>query len=1288
MVENNQFTGEFPALANLINLSELTVGGNAGLCRGNNIDYAGRAEVEALPFCEFSCSNVTEIPQSECEVLVNIYDDLGGDNWTNNVGWKQTNNPCTSWYNLGCKNGHVTDIALESNNLSGVIPDLIALTELETLPIGNNPNITGAIPEIGSLTKLYHFSIGNTGISGSIPSSILGATSLRELGLSDNPNLTGELPDFSQLPNLRELNLGGSGFTGAILSLPSNLTLFNVTGTDLCRDLSTDYGSYSQVNDLPICDFSCADVTQIPVNQCEALVDFYHSTNGDSWARSENWLETGTPCDWYGITCESGLLKGINLDNNNLTGTVSDLSGLTDLTGLYLHINKLTGNLPDWSQLVNLQTIYLQTNQFTGGIPSFSGLNKLSTIILYQNNLTGTVPDVSHLVYLVNFQMQTNELSGVLPEIKNLKHLIHFNVENNHFTGEIPDITGLTKLTTFRVAANLLTGSLPVLDDFSQLVTFSVNTNQLTGTIPEFGNVPKLDAYIVSNNNLIGSLPDSLRNLPSLTLLNVALNKLTGDISIISDLESIEVINLEHNHFEGELPSFSKLKWLEDIVLNGNNLTGGIPEINHLVHAWRLFLGVNYFEGVIPPMDQLELVTALNLNSKTNGICYSPNINYGKHAADIQQRYPQCSEEQLTAITCDDITEIPQDECQALEAIYTNTNGNDWTNNDWFKSKYPCNWHGVSCENGRVTAIDLDNNNLVGELPDELEVLTEMGVLSASGNKLEGDIPNLNALANLEKLDLSNNKLTSNIPNLDNLINLKHADLSDNQLTGNLPSLDGLSKLENLFLDGNDLTGKLPDTSVAPNLTNISVDQDDDICQKSSYDYSAYPQLAAYPECASSILGINKKGSGSGSVNTDDGNIVCATHCIAQSFNYPENEQVTLSAVPDAGSVFKSWGGSCRGIEPTISIQMQRSKTCLALFDLEQDENSHLLEVRKKGSGRGSFSIKQAGNLIDVCGESCANKRQHRFPMGNTVDISARAATGSQFTGWTGACEAETLPNISITIDASKSCAAIIDLLPEPPPNMIRLEVGEHENSSGHGKIEMIGINCGNDCEDYIEAGRTVGLKADPDALSSFVSWMGESPQCQAKTTPYLQITPYEDMACYALFNSALDQMAAEEVIEFYEQGELNDDTVLTEEYPPIPINNEHLEYAYRLALSALIQVDEHLAVTGEWPTQFENLQRYLPEPVEFYVESVQIQSRTEINLLDRDVTVVGLFVRVDVVLEHKTGAEELLPILIYYGEEPIEESVVYLSGLNKDTSRRRGRRGRHYGCYPRRRRW
>jgi|GEM_PF-4021207 len=33
----------------------------------------------------FSCSLITDIPESECEVLVALYEDLEGDNWDDNT---------------------------------------------------------------------------------------------------------------------------------------------------------------------------------------------------------------------------------------------------------------------------------------------------------------------------------------------------------------------------------------------------------------------------------------------------------------------------------------------------------------------------------------------------------------------------------------------------------------------------------------------------------------------------------------------------------------------------------------------------------------------------------------------------------------------------------------------------------------------------------------------------------------------------------------------------------------------------------------------------------------------------------------------------------------------------------------------------------------------------------------------------------------------------------------------------------------------------------------------------
>ncbi len=66
----------------------------------------------------FSCSDVTEIPQIECEALVAIYDGTGGDNWNNNTWWKDTNTPC-SWYGVRCSNKHVDKIYFDFNYLVG-----------------------------------------------------------------------------------------------------------------------------------------------------------------------------------------------------------------------------------------------------------------------------------------------------------------------------------------------------------------------------------------------------------------------------------------------------------------------------------------------------------------------------------------------------------------------------------------------------------------------------------------------------------------------------------------------------------------------------------------------------------------------------------------------------------------------------------------------------------------------------------------------------------------------------------------------------------------------------------------------------------------------------------------------------------------------------------------------------------------------------------------------------------------------------------------------------------------
>jgi outer membrane protein assembly factor BamD (BamD/ComL family) len=93
--------------------------------------------------------------------------------------------------------------------------------------------------------------------------------------------------------------------------------------------------------------FPCADVTEIPQTECEALVALYISTDGDNWTDNTNWLVTSTPSDWFGVTVSGSNVSYINLWNNRLTGSVPpELGSLTALQTLGLQNNQLSGSIP------------------------------------------------------------------------------------------------------------------------------------------------------------------------------------------------------------------------------------------------------------------------------------------------------------------------------------------------------------------------------------------------------------------------------------------------------------------------------------------------------------------------------------------------------------------------------------------------------------------------------------------------------------------------------------------------------------------------------------------------------------------------------------------------------------------------------------------------------------------------------------------------------------------------------------------------------------------------------
>ena len=188
----------------------------------------------------------------------------------------------------------------------------------------------------------------------------------------------------------------------------------------------------------------CDTVTEIPQAECQALIVLHNSTNGASWQNNDGWLQTNTPCGWYGVKCQARRVTELSLLGNNLEGTIpSELDRLTELRVLDLWGNRLKGDIP--SELGHLR--------------------KLRTFRVYGNLLTGTIPpELGNLIYLQNLTLSSNRLSGnIPPALGKLDNLQELHLHSNQLSGGMPSELGnLTNLWKLHIANNSqLGGPLP-----------------------------------------------------------------------------------------------------------------------------------------------------------------------------------------------------------------------------------------------------------------------------------------------------------------------------------------------------------------------------------------------------------------------------------------------------------------------------------------------------------------------------------------------------------------------------------------------------------------------------------------------------------------------------------------------------------------------------------------------------------------------------------------------------------------------------------------------------------
>ena len=370
-----------------------------------------------------------------------------GCDWISNSDWLGDDDYC-NWQGVTCTEDtnsqgfEVTEINLSNNNLVGFIPSSIGgLFNLERLDLSKN-SLNGIIPtNLGLLASLEVLSLernsynnpanANTGV---IPTEVC-----------NNFNPSGSIIAITAdcaYPYLVDCDTAGGCCNYCDNEAPSSIP--SSTPSESAEPSEIPTGTPIIAPSMsPSCDssapspFTC-DGYNLRAS-CEALVDFYESTGGCSWARGYDGyvsvlglsndstdgpehpysndvrdliqkstslgvvepleevepLSTGTLawfsgtssggqqdpfCDWYGVTCEnSGCTVGC------------------DVVKIELWNNNLRGTLTSLlSRLFNLESLELGSNNIRGTIPDAYGLlPNLKVLILDNNDLTGTYNDAT-----------------------------------------------------------------------------------------------------------------------------------------------------------------------------------------------------------------------------------------------------------------------------------------------------------------------------------------------------------------------------------------------------------------------------------------------------------------------------------------------------------------------------------------------------------------------------------------------------------------------------------------------------------------------------------------------------------------------------------------------------------------------------------------------------------------------------------------------------------------------------------------------------------------------------
>ncbi|XP_039136291.1 receptor-like protein EIX2 [Dioscorea cayenensis subsp. rotundata] len=659
--------------------------------------------------------------------------------------------------------GSLEKLDLSWNKFIGGIPESLSnLTNLEYFDLSHNK--IGKLPKsIGRMQKLVYFDLAYNNI-GKLPNSIGRLQNLEIFDVSRN-QVQGLMPaSIRDLRNMQYLDLSQNMISGPIPESFGNLTLLQylyLSENAISGMLPESFGNLSQLlwltmqanginGTLPkgmgkLCKLQTLDLTG---NMISGGTDDF--VDGLSKCRENK----------YGSASEKNIGKlsklfELNLSSNSLMGvlTESHFANLVNLKYLDLSYNSLQLNVSEnWKPPFECLHIRMCSIKVGSVFPTWLKTQTyLSDLCLSDAGISGNIP--AWFGYL------------------SPSYSYFLNLSNNNLEGRLP--TSLKNYTFYSIdlSSNRFEGPLPELDP-SPLLVIYLNNNSFSGSIPSyFTNATYIQVLSVSDNHISGNIPSFFCNLTSLELLDISNNDMSGRLpNCWNPTSALEIINLSDNNFIGKIPAGPvSLTNLRSLHLRNNSW----PK------SWSLLtLVTTNSQGIIP--EQLSKLSSLQiLDLAHNNLSGCIPHSFGDFKAMVVTNHTQWWS--LFSIL------------SVAEPLFPP--GSDGGHNSFaYSESLLISAKGLQMEYSKVlslvTSIDLSNNKLSCELPEELTKLHGLHFLNLAYNHFDGKISeNISEMKQLESLDLSWNNLIGTIPSSISTLNfLAHLNLSHNNLSGKIPS--------------------------------------------------------------------------------------------------------------------------------------------------------------------------------------------------------------------------------------------------------------------------------------------------------------------------------------------------------------------------------------------------------------------------------------------------------------------------------------------------------------------